>query len=119
MRNLDEKYPNRSIKSPFDSPQMSRHAEEYVMAEFEAAVKEAKLNPKEVSGKIYIHQSNPRGACPACIAGITNPDAKSGIFLEFSKMYPKLEIVVTSEIVEGKKAVGRQFFRLKNGKYIE
>jgi hypothetical protein len=116
---LDEKYPNRSIKSPFDSPQMSRHAEEYVMAEFEAAVKEAKLNPKEVSGKIYIHQSNPRGACPACIAGITNPDAKSGIFLEFSKMYPKLEIVVTSEIVEGKKAVGRQFFRLKNGKYIE
>ncbi|MBA4603413.1 hypothetical protein H2C83_14055 [Thermoactinomyces sp. AMNI-1] len=89
------------------------------MAEFEEAVKKAKLNPSEVSGKLYVHQSNPRGACTACIAGINNSKAEKGIFFKFSKMYPNLEIIVTSEIIEGKRAVGKQFFVLKNGKYIE
>lgn len=119
LESLDIKYPNRTIKAPYRSPRLTRHAEEYLMAEFEEAVKKAELNPKAVYGKLYIHQSNPRGACPACIAGIKNSKAGKGIFFQFSKIYPNLEIIVTSEIVEGKRAVGKQFFVLKNGKYIE
>lgn len=86
LESLDIKYPNRTIKAPYRSPRLTRHAEEYLMAEFEEAVKKARLNPKEVSGKLYIHQSNPRGACPACIAGINNSKAGKGIFSQFSKI---------------------------------
>ena len=54
------------------------------------------MDPEKVKGTLEMHQSNPSGVCISCISGITNDAAKEGIFLQFSKKYPDLKIVVTS-----------------------
>jgi hypothetical protein len=116
---LDESLPNREIKSPSLDVRGTRHAEEGVINEFDQAVKDARLEPEDVKGTLYVHQSNPRGVCPTCIQGINNPDVDPGIFRQLSEKYRNLTIDVTSETVPGLKAVGRHSFRLKDGKFLE
>jgi hypothetical protein len=113
--------PNRKIKAPFDSPRFTRHAEEMVINQFVDAVDAKFPNPLDVKGKLYIHQSNPRGVCPACKSGLGKSKA-DGVLLQLSKRYPNLEIIVSSETQEGKKVTMSHFFVLKNGKqykYVE
>jgi hypothetical protein len=119
LKPLDEEMPDRLIKSPGKIPLFTRHAEEGVINKFVQAVDKKFPNPKDVKGKLYIYQSNPTGVCKVCIQGITNPNVDPGIFMQLSKRYPNLEIIVTSEVQAGKKPSGRLSFVLKDGKYIE
>lgn len=66
-----------------------------------------------------MYQSNPIGVCTSCISSTTNDAAKEGIFLQFSKKYPDLKIVVTSVEREGVRKVGRLNFTIQNGKYLK
>ncbi|MFC7440493.1 hypothetical protein [Laceyella putida] len=119
LKPLDIAMPNRPIKSPSPFPAATRHAEEGVINEFVEQVEKAGLKPEEVSGTLYIHQSNPRGVCTVCIQGINNPSVKPGIFLQLSKKYPNLTIKATSETIEGYRPAGRLSFTLRNGQFIE
>lgn len=126
LPDLDEVFPNREIRAPYDylnNPklaQFTRHAEEGVISEFDVAIKNAGLKPSEVTGNLRIHQSNPRGVCNKCSKGLLNPFPleKSGIFYKLSKKYPNLTIIVTSEIDESVKVNGLLSFILKDGKII-
>lgn len=123
---LDEIFPNREFKAPYDynaNPrlaQFTRHAEEGVLNEFDEAIKRANIKPKDVSGTLYVHQSNPRGVCNKCTKGLIKsfPEDKCGIFYQASKKYPNLTIVVTSEVDTSVKVNGLTSFILKDGKII-
>lgn len=122
IKHLDEEYPNRSIKAPWDTRrrgygQFTRHAEEVIMAQFEDAVNKAGLSPDEVKGTIYIHQSNKNGVCPMCTKGLFEDAEPKGIFKQFTEKYPNLNIVVTSDTRAGESnGIGYLTFNVKNGK---
>ena len=116
LPDLDEAFPDRTVRSPFNNPRARNHAEEGIFAQFEAAIQN--MDSEKVRGTLEIHQSNPSGVCTSCISGITNKSAKEGIFLQFSKKYPNLKIVVTSFEKEGIRKVGRLNFIIQNGKYL-
>ena len=116
LPDLDEAFPDRTVRSPFNNPRARNHAEEGIFAQFEAAIQN--MDSEKVRGTLEIHQSNPSGVCTSCISGITNKSAKEGIFLQFSKKYPNLKIVVTSFEKEGIRKVGRMNFIIQNGKYL-
>ena len=123
---LDEVFPNREFKAPYDykvNPrlaQFTRHAEEGVLNEFDEAIKRANIKPKDVSGTLYVHQSNPRGVCNKCTKGLIKsfPEEKCGIFYQASKKYPNLTIVVTSEVDTSVKVNGLTSFLFKDGMII-
>ncbi|MBH8609420.1 hypothetical protein [Thermoactinomyces sp. CICC 10521] len=116
LKPLDEEMPNRPIKAPFNPP-YDRHAEEMVINKFVEKVDALYPNPQDVKGKLYIHQSNSDGVCPACKSGLgRNPNTNKGILYQLSKRYPNLEIIVSSEIEEGAKITKKHFFMVKNGK---
>ena len=105
LPSLDEMYPNREIKAPYNRAirghaQFMDHAEEGIIAEFENAVKKAGLKPEGVKGTLYMHQSNPNGVCNKCTKGLFDPvpDDKRGIFKKLTDMYPNLKIKVSTEI---------------------
>ena len=60
---IDIIWPNRNIKAPGNNPLFTRHAEEVVANNFDMKITNAGLNPKDVSGTLKIHQSNPTGVC--------------------------------------------------------
>jgi hypothetical protein len=117
LKPLDEEMPNRPIKAPFKNPKARNHAEEMVINKFIKAVENKYSNDLDVKGKLYIHQSNPDGVCPNCKSGLSqNPYAAKGVLYQLSKKYPNLEIIVSSEIDEGRKVTKRHFFIVKDGK---
>ncbi|VTS25343.1 hypothetical protein [Streptococcus gordonii] len=117
LPDLDEAFPDRTVRSPFNNPRARNHAEEGIFAQFEEAVQH--MDPEKVKGTLEMHQSNPSGVCTSCISGITNDAAKEGIFLQFSKKYPDLKIMVISVEREGVRKVGRLNFTIQNGKYLK
>ncbi|MCD7036740.1 pre-toxin TG domain-containing protein, partial [Metabacillus sp. GX 13764] len=126
LPSLDVVKPDREFKAPYDHiknpklAQFTRHAEEGVLNEFNDAVIKTGIDPKEVTGNLYIHQSNPRGVCNKCTKGLNKPfpEDKCGIFYQASMKYPNLKIIVTSEIDESVKTNGLTSFILQNGKII-
>lgn len=82
------------------------------------AVNKLGLNPEDIEGTLRLHQSNPKGVCPTCLSGLGNPDKSSGVIKQLSEMYPKLEIKVTSEVIDGVKPNGRAEFIVNNGIYV-
>lgn len=116
---LDEVMPNRIIKSPSRAPLFTRHAEEDVANQFDEAVAKVGINPNNVTGTLYIHQSNPAGVCKICIQGLTNDAVKPGILKQLSLRYPKLVIKVTSEVDTDVKVNGRLNVTIQDGKYID
>ncbi|MCR3760601.1 hypothetical protein KYB31_16605, partial [Clostridium felsineum] len=121
VKTIDEEFPNRSIKAPWDTHrrgygQFTRHAEEGIMAQFEEAVNNAGILPEDVKGTIYIHQSNGNGVCPMCTKGLFEEVEPKGIFKQFTEKYPNLNIVVTSDIrAGGSNGIGSLTFNVKNG----
>jgi hypothetical protein len=116
---LDRSMPDRTIKARSESPLFTRHAEEGVANEFDVAVSKLAKDPKDVTGTLYIHQSNPSGVCKKCIQGLANDTVKPGVLKQLSLRYANLTIKVTSEIDESVKVVGRSSFTIKNGKYVD
>ncbi|WP_249291985.1 hypothetical protein [Metabacillus flavus] len=108
LPSLDEIYPDREIKAPYNRTirghaQFMDHAEEGVIASFEDSVKKAGIEPHELKGILYIHQSNPNGICNKCTKGLFDPVAigERGIFKQLTDMYPNLNIKVSTEIDSG------------------
>ncbi|MDW8743206.1 hypothetical protein Q7W37_09235 [Streptococcus suis] len=75
-------------------------------------------NHEDIEGTLRLHQSNPKGVCPTCSSGLGNPDKSSGVITQLSEMYPKLEINVTSGVIDCVKPNGRAEFIVKNGIYV-
>ncbi|WP_326493197.1 hypothetical protein [Clostridium estertheticum] len=127
LATLDDIAPNREFKAPYDhikNPklgQFTRHAEEGVLNELNDAIKYTGIKPEDVTGNLYIHQSNPGGVCNKCTKGLINifPEEKCGIFYQASVKYPSLNIMVTSEIDDSINANGLISFVLRNGKIIK
>jgi len=119
LPDLDVAMPNRNIKAPSNNPLFTRHAEEGVLNEFDAAVMQKGLNPEEVTGTLRLHQSNPSGVCRKCYQGLANDKVPAGVLKQLSQRYPNLTIIVTSETNEAVKVTGRLELNIRNGKYIE
>ncbi|UVI27392.1 eCIS core domain-containing protein [Paenibacillus spongiae] len=118
LPDVDAIMPDRPIKSPGKLPSATRHAEEGVLNDFAMKAKELGKSPEEITGTLYLHQTNVSGVCPICIQGIDNLEVAPGIFKQFSDKYPNLTLVVTSETKEGQKIVGRSSFVMRNGRYL-
>ena len=116
---LENIWSNRNIKAPGNNPLFTRHAEEVVANNFDMKITNEGLNPKDVSGTLKIHQSNPTGVCRKCIQGLANDNVAPGVLKQLSLKYPSLTIQVSSECVPGVKVTGRSNFVIRNGKYIE
>lgn len=119
LPDLDVEMPDRNIKAPSNNPLFTRHAEEGVLNEFDAAVMQKGLNPEEVTGTLRLHQSNPSGVCRKCYQGLANDKVPAGVLKQLSQRYPNLTIIVTSETNEAVKVTGRLELNIRNGKYIE
>ncbi len=123
LDDLDDVYPNRSVKAPYDKNevglgQFTRHAEEGVMATFEDSVVKAGINPQDVKDTIYIMQSNGGGVCSMCTLDLIDksPHSDKGIFKQFTEQFPNLNIVVsTYSKALASKANGTLSFEVKNG----
>jgi hypothetical protein len=108
---------NRPIQSPFvNNPQATRHAEEALFNQFDAAVRRANLDPGNVTGTINMLQSNPKGICPSCLSGLDS-DKLPGVIKQFSERYPNLEIHIGTANPTGR-AVGRFEVLVRNGRYV-
>ncbi|MEI3614140.1 hypothetical protein [Pseudogracilibacillus sp. SO30301A] len=124
LPDLDDIMPNREIRAPYDGTnprhiQFIKHAEEGVINEFDMTIKKLGVNQNELEGTLVIHQSNPRGVCSICMQGMTNSNKESGIFMQLTKKYLNLTIIVTTEVKEGIKVSGKESFILRNGKLVE
>lgn len=98
----DPIYKNRTIKSPYDpskrgQARYARHAEEDLIAHFEKEVKDHGLDPMQIKGTLYIHQSNFNGVCNKCTVGLFSESGKKGRFKQFTEKYPNVNLVVTSD----------------------
>ena len=120
----DPDFKGRSIKAPYSGRgtwQMTRHAEEDLIAHFEKEIEKKGLKPEEIEGTLFIRQSNYDGVCSACTAGLPNisNSGKDGIFKQLTEKYPNLKIVATTDtrygIPSGRSTV---YFTLLNGKLL-
>ena len=84
LQDIDIIWPNRNIKAPGNNPLFTRHAEEVVANNFDMKITNAGLNPKDVSGTLKIHQSNPTGVCRKCIQGLANDNVSPGVLKQLS-----------------------------------
>lgn len=101
------------IQSPNPNPLFRNHAEEDIANQVVAAIENAKLEPSDLEGKtIFIHISNPTGACNVCKQGLGNPKVKPGVLKQLSQRYPGLTIEVTVEQGSVEKLV------IQNGKRL-
>jgi len=99
LESLDETMPNREIKSPYSSPQFTRHAEEDILNQVHERIKELKLSESALEGKtLFLHIDNGRGVCNKCAVGLLNPDsAKIGVVKQFSNLHPTVKIKITAQ----------------------
>lgn len=120
----DPEFKDRSIKAPYSGRgtwQMTRHAEEDLIAHFEKEIEKKGLKPEEIEGTLFIRQSNYDGVCSACTAGLPNisNSGKDGIFKQLTEKYPNLKIVATTDsrygISSGRSTI---YFTLLNGKLL-
>ena len=97
----------------------TRHAEEGVLNEFDAAVIKAGINSEDVIGTLKLHQSNPSGVCRKCYQGLANDTVLPGVLKQLSLKYPNLIITVTSEVDETVKVTGNLNLNIQDGRYID
>ena len=100
---INNRYPDRTIRAPYDPIMkkfyslLSGHAEEMLMADFEQKVRNAGLN-FDVSGDLYIIQSNKTGVCSICTLDLFKPSPKGnqGIFKQFMACFPNVNVYVST-----------------------
>ncbi|MFN6198657.1 MAG: hypothetical protein ACLBM7_08955, partial [Dolichospermum sp.] len=99
LPSLDEAMPNREIKSPYSSPQFTRHAEEDILNQVHEKIKGLKLSNRDLEGKtLFLHIDNELGVCNKCAMGLLNPKSdKIGVVKQFSIQYPTLKIQITAK----------------------
>jgi hypothetical protein len=110
--------PPGKYESPSALDRDRGHAEEGLFNQFDREVKERRLRPSDIEGKLVIHISNPKGVCTYCRSGLDNPDAPAGIIKQFSVDYPKLTIEFSVATQPGIRTIGPSRFSVGEGKYI-
>ena len=120
LPSLDAEMPYRKIRAPYKNSLFVNHAEEGVINQFDNAVQKSGINPVDVEGSVYILQSNPKGVCNKCTAGLIEGGTnKSGIIKQISEKYPNVTFHISSETIEGVQPNGLLNFKVKNGKIID
>jgi len=106
--------PDRKIRAPYKNNLFINHAEEGVINQFDSLVQKLGVDPKNIEGTVSILQSNPKGVCNKCTAGLLEGGTgKSGI------KYPNVIFEISSEAVDGVIPNGLTNFKVINGKIID
>lgn len=120
MPSLDIEMPDRKIRAPYKNNLFINHAEEGVINQFDSSIQKLGLDPKNVEGTVSILQSNPKGVCNKCTAGLLEGGTdKSGIIKQISEKYPNVIFEISSETVDGVVPNGLTNFKVINGKIID
>jgi hypothetical protein len=111
---------NRDIRAPKHQYASSlNHAEEELANRFHNTAKALGIPPRQVTGTLYLRQSNDTGVCTWCLKGIDQPKLKieeTGVLIQLSRRYPNLRIEVGTE--NPSRPNGRQSFALLNGRRV-
>jgi hypothetical protein len=116
----DPEFASRDIKAPPTAKDRERqHAEEEVVNRFDNAAKRLYTDPRQVTGTLYILQSNPQGVCGTCLQGVRDPNKAPGVLVALSKRYPDLYVRVDTEQYDPtQRAYVKYSLTLQNGRYV-
>ncbi|WP_417695936.1 hemagglutinin repeat-containing protein [Pseudomonas sp.] len=99
LPSLDELYGEaRVIKSPYNNPLFTRHAEEDLFNNVANKIDRQGLTSVQLDGRVVdVKISNASGICNKCSAGLTGNSDLNGVVKQFSERYPTLLLRVTAE----------------------
>ncbi|MDR0191806.1 filamentous hemagglutinin N-terminal domain-containing protein [Pseudomonas yamanorum] len=99
LPSLDELYGEaRVIKSPYNNPLFTRHAEEDLFNNVANKIDKQGLTAAQLDGRVVdVKISNASGICNKCSAGLTGNSDLNGVVKQFSQRYPTLLLRVTAE----------------------
>uniref|UniRef100_UPI003F58DDCA two-partner secretion domain-containing protein n=1 Tax=Pseudomonas helvetica TaxID=3136738 RepID=UPI003F58DDCA len=99
LPSLDDLYGEaRVIKSPYNNPLFTRHAEEDLFNNVANKIDRQGLTSVQLDGRVVdVKISNASGICNKCSAGLTGNSDLNGVVKQFSERYPTLLLRVTAE----------------------
>ncbi|WP_338479156.1 VENN motif pre-toxin domain-containing protein [Pseudomonas trivialis] len=118
LPSLDELYGEaRAIKSPYNNPLFTRHAEEDLFNNVANKIDRQGLTSVQLDGRVVdVKVSNASGICNKCSAGLTGNSDLNGVVKQFSERYPTLLLRVTAE--GGAAMPNRLTVLVKGGKIV-
>ena len=118
LPSLDEVYGvDRTIKSPYQNPLFTRHAEEDLFNGLSQKIDSSGLSATDLAGKtVDVKISNMSGVCNKCTAGLSGSSDLSGVVQQFSNRYPDLTVRITAE--GGTAMPGRTTVLIRGGKIV-
>lgn len=118
LPSLDELYGEaRAIKSPYNNPLFTRHAEEDLFNNVANKIDRQGLTSVQLDGRVVdVKISNASGICNKCSAGLTGNSDLNGVVKQFSERYPTLLLRVTAE--GGAAMPNRLTVLVKGGKIV-
>ncbi|MDY0936076.1 hypothetical protein [Pseudomonas viridiflava] len=107
----------RAIKSPYNNPLFTRHAEEDIFNNVANKIDRQGLTSVQLDGSVVdVKISNSSGICNKCSAGLTGNSDLNGVVKQFSERYPTLLLRVTAE--GGAAMPNRLTVLVKGGKIV-
>ncbi|XXE00003.1 hemagglutinin repeat-containing protein [Pseudomonas sp. Z3-6] len=99
LPSLDDLYgKERLIKSPYNNPLFTRHAEEDLFNNVANKIERQGLTSAQLNGRVVdVKISNASGICNKCSAGLVGNTDLNGVVKQFSERYPTLLLRVTAE----------------------
>ncbi|WP_368042088.1 hemagglutinin repeat-containing protein [Burkholderia metallica] len=118
LPSLDDVYGvDRPIKSPYQNPLFTRHAEEDLFNGVAQRIDSSGLKGSDLAGKtLDVKISNMSGVCNKCTAGLSGSSDLSGVVQQFSNRYPDLTIRITAS--GGNAMPGRPTILIRGGKIV-
>ncbi|WP_249216103.1 hemagglutinin repeat-containing protein [Burkholderia cenocepacia] len=118
LPSLDDVYgADRPIKSPYQNPLFTRHAEEDLFNGVAQRIDSSGLKGSDLAGKtLDVKISNMSGVCNKCTAGLSGSSDLSGVVQQFSNRYPDLTIRITAS--GGNAMPGRPTILIRGGKIV-
>jgi filamentous hemagglutinin len=118
LPSLDEVYgADRPIKSPYQNPLFTRHAEEDLFNGVAQQIDSSGLKGTDLAGKtLDVQISNMSGVCNKCTAGLAGSSDLSGVVQQFSNRYPDLTVRISA--VGGNAMPGRTTIVVRGGKIV-
>lgn len=118
LPSLDDVYGvDRPIKSPYQNPLFTRHAEEDLFNGVAQRIDSSGLKGSDLAGKtLDVKISNMNGVCNKCTAGLSGSSDLSGVVQQFSNRYPDLTIRITAS--GGNAMPGRPTILIRGGKIV-
>ncbi|MDO9342570.1 MAG: hemagglutinin repeat-containing protein [Pseudomonas sp.] len=118
LPSLDELYgESRLIKSPYNNPLFTRHAEEDLFNNVAGKIDKSGLTSAQLDGRVLdVKISNASGICNKCSAGLVNNTNLNGVVKQFSERYPTVLLRVTAQ--DGLAMPNRLTVLVKGGKIV-